>query len=198
MKTTAPPAATNRRTWASSSRARLASSDEVGSSRMTSRGGAPMSRKAMAISTICRCGDARARRARRRRRCRGPGRSRRASPRPPRRRGRASPSRRAPAREHPHVLGDRQVRAERELLEDAAQAGGARARDAVAGRLVAVDEHGPPASGASAAVQHVDQRRLAGAVVADQADALAGADREVHAGERAHGAEGSWRPRPPR
>ena len=35
----------------------------------------------------------------------------------------------------------------------------------------------------------LDQRRLAGAVVADQGDDLAGVDVEVHVGERLHGAE---------
>jgi hypothetical protein len=45
-----------------------------------------------------------------------------------------------------------------------------------------------PPSGASAGEQ-VDQGRLAGAVVADQPQALADADREVDVGERAHRAE---------
>ena len=51
---TAPPAATKRPTWASNCAASPASSDEVGSSRITSRGGVPASENAMAISTIWR------------------------------------------------------------------------------------------------------------------------------------------------
>ncbi len=45
------------------------------------------------------------------------------------------------------------------------------------------------AVGRQRAGEHVHQRRLAGAVVADEADALAGADGEVDAVERANGAE---------
>ena len=94
-----------------------------------------------------------------------------------RRRGPAPPAAAAGARaQHPDVLGHRQVRAERQLLEDAAQPGRPRRRRRrYARRGRAPSTATAPASGASAAVQDVDQRRLAGAVVADQPDALAGA-----------------------
>ena len=47
-----------------------------------------------------------------------------------------------------------------------------------------------PASGASDPGEHVHERGLAGAVVADEADALAGIDAQVDAAERTHGPEG--------
>ena len=46
-----------------------------------------------------------------------------------------------------------------------------------------------PRSGASGPGEHMHQRRLAGAVVADEADAFAGIDGEIDAVERADGAE---------
>ena len=54
IRTTLPPSAAKRRTWASSWPASTLSSDEVGSSRMTSLAGASVTVKARAISTICR------------------------------------------------------------------------------------------------------------------------------------------------
>ena len=75
------------------------------------------------------------------------------------------------------VLGHRQVGAERQLLEDAADARGAGPRrDAVAGGRVRAVDPMIARVRRQRAGQHVHQRRLAGAVVADQADALAGAD----------------------
>ena len=46
-----------------------------------------------------------------------------------------------------------------------------------------------PAIGRAGAGQHMHQRRLAGAVMADQADAFAGRDDEIDAIERTDGAE---------
>ena len=83
----------------------------------------------------------------------------------------------------------RQVRAERQFLEDAAYAELLRARH----RIVVLRRRRAtaivPRSGAQRAGEHMHQRRLAGAVVADEADALAGADGEIDAVKRADGAE---------
>ncbi len=54
IRITAPPVATKRRTCARSCAASPESSDEVGSSRITTRGASPPSEKAIAISTIWR------------------------------------------------------------------------------------------------------------------------------------------------
>ena len=86
------------------------------------------------------------------------------------------------------ILGDGQVRAEREFLEDAADAELLRESHAGSSLLAAVDGD-PAAVGAKRAGEDVHQRRLAGAVVADEPDAFAGVDREIDAVERADGAE---------
>ncbi len=103
----------------------------------------------------------------------------------------AAPAQAAEVRvEDPGVLGDRQVGAQRELLEDAAHA-----RVVCRGHRPA-GAHVPGADGDGAFVrqqragQHVHERRLAGAVVAHEADALARLDPQVDAIERAHRAEG--------
>ena len=87
------------------------------------------------------------------------------------------------------VLGDRKVRAQRKLLEYAADPVLAGRDDAVApGDVGALDDDmaavGPERSG-----QDVHQRRFAGAVVADQPDAAAGGDLEADIGKRPHRAE---------
>jgi hypothetical protein len=86
------------------------------------------------------------------------------------------------------VLGNAQVRAERELLKDAADAELVRRRDRVMLADCALDLDATPI-GRERACEHLHERRLAGAVVADEPDALAGRDVEVDAFESAHGAE---------
>ena len=71
------------------------------------------------------------------------------------------------------VLADGQVRHQRELLEDAEQPGARRLAVAAEADLVAV-ELDPPRVGRDHAADHVEQRRLAGAVLADQPKHLAG------------------------
>ena len=122
MNTAAPPSPTKRRVWARSSAARVELSEEVGSSRMTRRAASPLpaSRNAMAISTIWRSAMERS-----------AGRAPASMPWPGNIRSSVAPTRSAARRRHPgprdagkqdaHVLRDRQVRAERQLLEDAAQ-----------------------------------------------------------------------------
>ena len=86
------------------------------------------------------------------------------------------------------VLGDAEVGAERQFLEHAAYAELLRARH----RIVVLDAatHGDLAAvGHQRARHHMHQRRLAGAIVADETDAFAGADVEVDAAKRANGAE---------
>ncbi len=90
---------------------------------------------------------------------------------------------------HARVFGDRQVRAERQLLEDAAQAERLGARRRV-GPLVLAGNDQPPAIGRNAPVQHMHQRRLAGAVMADDADAFAPNNGEVDAVQGPDGAVG--------
>jgi len=86
------------------------------------------------------------------------------------------------------VLGDGEVRAERELLEDAADAELLRPRHRVVFLHRALDRDAA-AVGRERAREHLHERRLARAVVADEAHALAGRDVEVDAFERADGAE---------
>src|SRR5690606_40064694 len=70
-------------------------------------------------------------------------------------------------------------------IYDAADAVPARGGNRIAaGEVEPPDADGPGIRG-QAAIDDVDQRRLAGAVVADQPDALAGGDFKVHAAERA-------------
>ena len=89
----------------------------------------------------------------------------------------------------PGVLRHRQVGRQRQLLEHAAhtrRVGGT--HGIVPGLVGATDGDGAPV-GRQRAGQHVHQRRLAGAVVADEADAFAGCDGQVHPGKRMNGAE---------
>ena len=76
-----------------------------------------------------------------------------------------------PGKQHADVLDDREVRAERELLEDAAQTRGAHAGDARLRHRRAVDAQ-LSRIGRDPAVEQADQGRFAGAVVADEADAF--------------------------
>ena len=182
------PSPTLRRTKASSWPAAWASSDEVGSSRMTSRSGASVTREgARHLDHLAPADrevaddvaglDAVA-----------------GEDRVELRRRSAPPARRAPAEAAQRrvadagVLGDGEVRAERQLLEHAAYAERVRALHRVGGLGLAADRD-RAAVGRGDAGEHVHQRRLAGAVVADEADALAGRDREVDAVERPDGAE---------
>ena len=86
------------------------------------------------------------------------------------------------------VPRDAHLRQDREVLVD----GGDAAGEGVARRgeddRLAVDEHGALV-GPLEAGEDLDQRRLAGAVVAEQADHLAGTDADRHVGERHHRAE---------
>lgn len=79
------------------------------------------------------------------------------------------------------VLDDGEVRAERQFLEDATHAAGARRRNA------ARPVHAAVGDGAlvrwEAAVDNVHDGRLAGAIVADQANGLARQDRQIDAVE---------------
>ncbi len=127
MRITAPPPATNRLTKARSCPATTASSDDVGSSRMTSFTGVSVTEKARAISTICR-----------REMPRSPTTSPGAMPWPgkisssmptisrPERRRQPKPLKRR--MEDAGVLRHGQVRAERQFLEDAADAAALRQR----------------------------------------------------------------------
>ena len=89
----------------------------------------------------------------------------------------------------PGVLGHSQVRAKRELLVNRAQPErfGARRR---MGALFLPGDDQPTAIRNDAAVQDVHKRRLAGAVMADDADALALSDREINAVQSPNGAIG--------
>ena len=138
---------------------------------MTSRAGASETVKARAISTICR---------------RPIDRSCTRSPAPTPWPGKISSSlsrMRRPARlrqpkpriermKHPRVFGDRQIRAERQFLEHAAQAERLGAGGRIAALLLAGDRRAARVR-RHAAVQDMHQCRLAGAVVADDADAFA-------------------------
>ena len=168
---------------------RRASSEEVGSSRMTSVTGVSVTVKARAISTIWRRAIERS-----------PTMSPASMPWP----GKISsslPRISAPARRRQpkpcsagvqdvRVLRHRQVRAERQFLEDAADAGLLRAGDADRRCVTSSPSTAMRAAvGRQRAGQHMHQRRLAGAVVADEAEAFARATGEIDARKRADGAE---------
>ncbi len=87
------------------------------------------------------------------------------------------------------VFGDRQVRAERQFLKDAAKAERSCARRSPVRLFLAVDDEFA-AIRRDAAVEDMHQRRLAGAVVADDADALAGDKRKIGAVQSPDGAVG--------
>ena len=87
-----------------------------------------------------------------------------------------------------HVVVDGQARHEREVLEDGVDAERASVRHRLELHLLAVDEH-PAGIGLVEAGQDLDQRRLARAVVADQAEHLAGAEVERDVLERCHDTE---------
>ena len=89
----------------------------------------------------------------------------------------------------PRVLGDRQVGAQRQFLEDAAHAVDIGSGDAVARRHILPVDHDPAGVGSQGAGKHMHQRRLAGAIVADQADAALRRNDEVDARKRAHRAK---------
>jgi hypothetical protein len=78
------------------------------------------------------------------------------------------------------VLGDAEVGAERQFLEHAAYAELQRARHGIA-RLSVAAHRDLSAIRPQRAGHHMHERRLAGAVVADQPDAFACADVEVDA-----------------
>ena len=86
------------------------------------------------------------------------------------------------------VFGDRQIGAERQFLEHAAHAEVLGERCRIAALRIAADDDRSAVRRARAG-KHVHQRRLAGAVVADQPDAFAAPDGEIDAVERANGAE---------
>ena len=98
----------------------------------------------------------------------------------------------APARDgrmqDARVLRDRQIRAERKLLEHAADAERLRGDDRIGFTQRALDQNLAGVGGERAG-EDVHQRRLAGAVVADQTDALSALDGKIHAVERVDGAE---------
>ena len=86
------------------------------------------------------------------------------------------------------VLGDGQVGEERRLLEDDRDPGGLRLLGVVEDRLLAVEDE-PAGVGPVDAGEDLDERRLAGAVLADEAVHLAGEERDVAVLERVDGAE---------
>ena len=90
---------------------------------------------------------------------------------------------------HDDVLRDAEVGEQRGLLVDDRDAGVARRVRGVEVDRLAVDEH---LAGVAAddAAEHLDERRLAGAVLADQRAHLAGAEAEVAVAQRADGAVG--------
>ena len=176
-----------------SRRASSSVSDEVGSSKAISR---PPARTARMISIIWRCAGPEAwRRA-------AAAASRSSMP------NAASTARRLlfepspveqdaePARHvaDEDVLGHRQVGDDLRLLVDDADAGGMRlasARESACGRAVDRDL---AAVGREHALEQAHQRRLAGAVLADQRQNLAGAEVERYVVERLHDAEGLGQP----
>ena len=87
------------------------------------------------------------------------------------------------------VLGNRQVRAERQLLEDAADTMTVRCTDVVAIGEIAAGDLDSAAIGPKGAREDAHQRRLAGAVMADETQALAGTNVEIDAGQSLDGAE---------
>ena len=153
MSTQLRPWPTERRTWTSSWLAVCVSSEEVGSSRMTRRAGRSSDTvKAREISTICRRPIDRS--------CT---RSSGETPWPGKissSLSRMSPPARAPPAEtanrrmdDPRVLGDGQVRAQRELLEDAAQPERLGARGGIVRAALRRRSTRRPRSGATAAVE---------------------------------------------
>ena len=86
------------------------------------------------------------------------------------------------------VLGDAQVGEERRLLEDDRDPGGLRLLGVVEDRLLAVEQEAAGV-GPVHAREDLDERRLAGAVLADEAVHLAGEQLDVAVLERVHGAE---------
>ena len=87
-----------------------------------------------------------------------------------------------------HVRDDVEVVAEREILVDGLDAEPRRVARRVDLRLVALDED-RPGVGQVRPRDALDQRRLAGAVVADERHDLAGVHLEVDVRQRLHGAE---------
>ncbi len=85
------------------------------------------------------------------------------------------------------VVGDREVGNERQLLEDADDAGAVGGGGRVEGDLRAV-EHDAPGVGPDDAGQNLDQRRLAGAVLAEDRVNPPGGDGEISLLQRAHAA----------
>ena len=85
------------------------------------------------------------------------------------------------------VVGDRQVRDQRQLLEDAGDAGGIGGRRRGERDRRAIEQH-PAFVGRDDARHDLDQRRLAGAVLAEHRVDAAGFDRQVGALQRAHAA----------
>ena len=86
------------------------------------------------------------------------------------------------------VVGDREVGDQRQLLEDADDAGRVAPPPATAKATGWPSSSMRPASGCDDAGHDLDQRRLAGAVLAEHGMDAAGLDREVGALERAHAA----------
>ncbi len=86
------------------------------------------------------------------------------------------------------VLGDGQIGEERRLLEDDRDPGGLRLLGVVEDRLLAV-EHEPAGVGPVDAGEDLDERRLAGAVLPDEAVHLAGEQLDVAVLESVNGAE---------
>ena len=86
------------------------------------------------------------------------------------------------------VLGDGQIGEERRLLEDDRDPGRLRLLGRVEDRLLAVDEQAPGV-GPVDAREDLDQRRLAGAVLADEAVDLTADQFDVAVLESVHGAE---------
>jgi hypothetical protein len=88
------------------------------------------------------------------------------------------------------VLGDRQPGHERQLLVHHRDAGPLRVRRASQALQLAVDPHLAAVGAVGVhAGEHLEQRRLARAVLAAEAEDLAGAGGEIRPGERAHAAE---------
>ena len=99
---------------------------------------------------------------------------------------RADPARQLAVQEH--VVRDRERRDQREILVDGVDPERARVVDRAEVHLLAVDED-PAGVGPVEPAQDLDQRRLAGAVVADQAEALSLAEAERDVDEGRDGAE---------
>ena len=85
------------------------------------------------------------------------------------------------------VVGDRQVGDQRQLLEDAGDAGRVGRRRRRERDRLAVEQH-PALVGRDDAGHDLDQRRFAGAVLAEHRVDAAGLDREVGILQRAHAA----------